>query len=108
MISKELMAASTKPLVLAILSIEESYGYQLIQKMNEVSDHQIVWQEGTLYPLLHKMEENGLIESKWKQESNGRKRKYYFVGKDGRTLLENELDNWKLIFKTLNSLLAEA
>ena len=73
MISKELMAASTKPLVLAILSIEESYGYQLIQKMNEVSNHQIVWQEGTLYPLLHKMEESGLIDSKWKKETNGGK-----------------------------------
>ena len=89
MISKELMAASTKPLVLAILSIEESYGYQLIQKMNEVSDHQIVWQEGTLYPLLHKMEENGLIKSTWKKEPNGRKRKYYHVSKEGRDLLEH-------------------
>ena len=108
MISKELMAASTKPLVLAILSIEESYGYQLIQKMNEVSNHQIIWQEGTLYPLLHKMEESGLIDSTWKKETNGRKRKYYHVGKEGRAWLENELDNWKLIFKTLNTLLAEA
>jgi len=76
-ISRELVAASTQPLVLAILAEGESYGYELIQKVRERSGGQIEWSEGMLYPFLHWMEDQGLIESRWKESDSGRRRKFY-------------------------------
>ena len=83
MLSKELTAASTKPLVLAILSDGESYGYELIQKVKALSKEKITWSEGMLYPFLHWMEKEGLIESEWKKGETGRRRKYYRISRKG-------------------------
>ena len=77
MLSKELIAASTVPLVLSVLTEGESYGYALIQRVREVSGGKIEWTEGMLYPVLHWMEKEELIESEWREGESGRKRKYY-------------------------------
>ena len=106
-LSKDLIAASATPLILSILSLEESYGYQIIKKIKEISDDRIHWKEGTLYPVLHKMEKSGIIKSKWKVAENGRKRKYYQINKQGKKLLDEELDHWRLIFNSLKKLWAE-
>ena len=63
---KELVAASTVPLVLSVLAQGESYGYALIQRVRELSDGRITWTEGMLYPVLHWMADEGLVESEWK------------------------------------------
>jgi DNA-binding PadR family transcriptional regulator len=106
-LSKDLIAASATPLILSILSREESYGYQIIKKIKEISDDRIHWKEGTLYPVLHKMEKSGIIKSKWKVAENGRKRKYYQINRQGKKLLDEELDHWRLIFNSLKKLWAE-
>jgi len=106
-LSKDLIAASATPLILSILSLEESYGYQIIKKIKEISDDRIHWKEGTLYPVLHKMENSGIIKSKWKVAENGRKRKYYQINTKGKKLLDEELDHWRLIFNSLKKLWAE-
>jgi DNA-binding PadR family transcriptional regulator len=106
-LSKDLIAASATPLILSILSLEESYGYQIIKKIKEISDDRIHWKEGTLYPVLHKMEKSGIIKSKWKVAENGRKRKYYQINNKGKKLLDEELDHWRLIFNSLKKLWAE-
>jgi len=90
MISKELIAASTKPLVLAILSEGESYGYELIQRVKDLSGGNIEWSEGMLYPFLHWMEDEGLIESEWKESDSGRRRKYYRLSTQGTRTLKTE------------------
>src|SRR5580698_727459 len=77
MITKELVAASTEPLILSLLSKGESYGYAIIQEVRKRSGDQIQWTDGMLYPVLHRMERNGLIKSRWMKLENGRKRKYY-------------------------------
>src|SRR5437773_1807016 len=87
MLSKELVAASTVPLVLSVLAEGESYGYALIQRVRELSGGRIEWTEGMLYPVLHWMEEKGLIESDWRESDTGRKRKYYHLRKEGRKAL---------------------
>jgi DNA-binding PadR family transcriptional regulator len=106
-LSKDLIAASATPLILSILSVEESYGYQIIRKISEISDDRIHWKEGTLYPVLHKMEKSGIIKSKWKVAENGRKRKYYQINKKGKKILDEELDHWRLIFNSLKKLWSE-
>jgi len=104
MLSKELIAASTVPLVLSILSEGENYGYALIQRVRELSGGRIEWTEGMLYPVLHWMEEQDLIESEWKQADTGRKRKYYHLRKKGTTLLAMEKTQWLTVHTTLAKL----
>jgi PadR family transcriptional regulator PadR len=101
MISKELVAASTKPLVLALLAEGESYGYALIQRIKELSDQDIEWTEGMLYPFLHWMEEEGLIESEWKEAESGRRRKYYRLSRAGKTALRTEKQQWCTVHHAL-------
>ena len=104
MLSKELTAASTKPLVLAILSDGESYGYELIQKIKALSKEKITWSEGMLYPFLHWMEKEGLIESEWKKGETGRRRKYYRISRKGGKELKLEREQWLSVHNTLTRL----
>ena len=104
MLSKELVAASTVPLVLSILAEGENYGYALIQRVRQMSGGRIEWTEGMLYPVLHWMEEQGLIESEWKEGDSGRKRKYYQLRKKGLTALQAEKTQWLTVHTTLTAL----
>jgi DNA-binding PadR family transcriptional regulator len=104
LISKELVAASTQPLVLAILAEGESYGYELIQRVKELSGGKIQWSEGMLYPFLHWMDDEGLIESEWKKSESGRSRKYYRLSRKGNQALEVDRDHWLTVHNTLTKL----
>ena len=104
MISKELTAASTKPLVLAVLSKGESYGYAIIQHVREQSGGKLEWSEGMLYPVLHRMEEEKLILASWKVGDNGRKRKYYRLSASGTRAIKKERQQWFAVHETLASL----
>ena len=104
MLSKELVAASTVPLVLSILGEGEAYGYALIQRVREVSGGRIEWSEGMLYPVLHWMEQEQLIESEWREAETGRKRKYYRLRREGRKALQAEREQWLTVHQTLNKL----
>lgn len=104
MLSKELVAASTTTLVLSILSEGESYGYALIRRVRELSGGKIEWSEGMLYPVLHWMEDESLIESEWRDAETGRKRKYYRLRKEGRKVLETEKQQWMTVHGTLTKL----
>jgi PadR family transcriptional regulator PadR len=101
MLSKELVAASTVPLVLSVLTGGESYGYELIQRVRELSGGRIEWTEGMLYPVLHWMEDEGLIESEWREAETGRKRKYYRLRKKGGKTLHEEKQQWMSVHETL-------
>jgi DNA-binding PadR family transcriptional regulator len=104
MLSKELVAASTVPLVLSVLGEGESYGYALIQRVREISEGRIEWTEGMLYPVLHWMEKEGLIAAEWRASESGRKRKYYRLENEGRTALETERRQWMAVHETLSLL----
>jgi DNA-binding PadR family transcriptional regulator len=104
MVSKELTAASTKPLVLAVLSKGESYGYAIIQHVREQSGGELEWSEGMLYPVLHRMEKEKLILASWKVGENGRKRKYYRLSASGTRAIEKERQQWFAVHETLASL----
>jgi PadR family transcriptional regulator PadR len=93
-ISKELAGASTRPILLSILSRADSYGYAIIQDVKELSRGTMDWKEGMLYPVLHRLEDEKLIESFWKTPDSGRKRKYYRILPAGREALETEKQNW--------------
>jgi DNA-binding PadR family transcriptional regulator len=103
-LSKELVAASTVPLVLSVLAEGENYGYALIQRVRELSGGDIEWTEGMLYPVLHWMEKERLIESEWQEADTGRRRKYYRLRKEGRKALQSEKDQWMTVHATLTKL----
>jgi PadR family transcriptional regulator PadR len=104
MIERELVAASTEPLILSLLTQGESYGYELIQEIKQLSGDQIQWTDGMLYPVLHRMEDRGWIKSRWVEIENGRKRKYYSLKNDGRKALKTQREQWgtvSAVFKQL-------
>jgi len=96
------MAASTKPLILAILANGEIYGYQIIQSVIEISGGTLEWSEGMLYPVLHRLEKENFIQSKWKISENGRRRKYYSLTESGKNELEKERKQWLSVHKVLS------
>jgi DNA-binding PadR family transcriptional regulator len=104
MLSKELVAASTVPLVLSVLTEGESYGYALIQRVRELSGGKIEWTEGMLYPVLHWMEAEDLIESEWREPETGRMRKYYRLRREGHKALQAEQQQWMSAHATLTKL----
>jgi PadR family transcriptional regulator PadR len=103
-LTKDLVAASSKPLLLSILADGESYGYEIIQKVRELSGGQIEWSDGMLYPVLHRLERDGFIGSEWKQADTGRQRKYYCISSDGRKALKTERQQWLAVHNTLGKL----
>ena len=107
MIEKELVAASTEPLILSLLTKGESYGYELIQEVKELSGDQIKWTDGMLYPVLHRMENNGWIKARWVEMENGRRRKYYSIKKDGQHALKEKREQWTVISSVLSGLWKE-
>lgn len=102
--SKELIAASSRPLVLSILSEGESYGYAIIQRVRELSGAKVEWTEGMLYPVLHRLECEGLIKSHWQTAETGRKRKYYKLLRPGSAALVQERQQWLSVHETLAAL----
>lgn len=100
-VSKDLTAASTTPLILAILKEDDSYGYSIIKKVKELSKNEIAWTEGMLYPVLHRLEEQEFIESYWKASETGRNRKYYRITGAGLKELEIQMKQWEIVNSTL-------
>jgi len=101
MISKDLVAASARPLILSLLAKGESYGYELTRKVREFSEGRLEWSDGMLYPVLHRLEREGLVLSEWKQSDTGRERKYYQLSSDGRRSLQTERQQWLTVHNTL-------
>src|SRR3954452_17068817 len=102
--ARELIAATTRPLLLGLLADGESYGYALIQRVKELSGGRLEWTEGMLYPVLHRLEGEGLIEAEWKEGESGRKRKYYRLTRPGKKAAQHERAQWLSVHETLNAL----
>lgn len=94
MISKELVGASARPILLSVLARGESYGYAIMQRMHDLSNGEIAWKDGTLYPVLHRLEDAGFVTSRWGESDSGRRRKYYAITAKGRSALEEEKQQW--------------
>jgi PadR family transcriptional regulator, regulatory protein PadR len=103
-INKDLVAASSTPLVLAILAEGDSYGYAILKRVRELSGGALEWTDGMLYPVLHRLEKAGLIEARWDQAESGRKRKYYRVTEAGREQLAEERRQWHTVDQALRNI----
>ena len=105
-INKDLIAASSIPIVLAILVEEDSYGYAILKRVREVSGGRMAWTDGMLYPVLHRLERLGYVEARWEVAESGRRRKYYRVTASGRAQLAEERKQWEAVDATLREIWA--
>ena len=94
MISKNLTAASTRPIILGVLRQGNSYGYLIIKKIKQMSNGKMEWSDGMLYPVLHRLEKDELIKSEWVMAENARPRKYYQITEKGKRELVLEREQW--------------
>ena len=100
-IEKELVAASSVPLVLSILADGESYGYEIIQRVRKLSGGEMEWTDGMLYPVLHWLAANDYVETEWRTAESGRKRRYYALKPAGRKYLAEQQEQWSTVSSTL-------
>jgi PadR family transcriptional regulator, regulatory protein PadR len=103
-INKDLIAASSTPIVLAILAEADSYGYAILQRVRELSGGRMEWTDGMLYPVLHRLERLGHVESRWEVAESGRRRKYYRITSQGRAQLAEERRQWQAVDATLQAI----
>jgi PadR family transcriptional regulator, regulatory protein PadR len=103
-INKDLIAASSTPIVLAILAEGDSYGYAILQRVRELSGGRMEWTDGMLYPVLHRLERLGHVKARWQVAESGRRRKYYRITSQGRAQLAEERRQWQAVEATLRGL----
>lgn len=102
-IDRSLIAGSTTLLVLSLLKDGEKYGYQMISELDRRSENVFSLREGTLYPLLHTLEKEGLIISSLKVAESGRERKYYSLTKKGAVRLSEKAQEWRTFSRAVDS-----
>jgi PadR family transcriptional regulator, regulatory protein PadR len=103
-INKDLIAASSTPIVLAILAEGDSYGYAILQRVRELSGGRLEWTDGMLYPVLHRLERLGYVKARWEVAESGRRRKYYAITPQGRIQLDEERKQWQVVDATLRGI----
>jgi PadR family transcriptional regulator, regulatory protein PadR len=101
-IDKDLVAASATPLVLAILAEAESYGYAILKRVRELSDGELEWTDGMLYPLLHRLRRLGYVTTEWRTPREGRRRRYYAITDAGRASLAEHQRQWRTVTRALD------
>jgi len=92
---RELLKGNTDALLLHLVNCQPTYGYQIIKELERRSNGYFQLREGTLYPALHRLENNGLIQGSWEPISNGQQRRYYYITPKGKQVLANRLATWQ-------------
>jgi DNA-binding PadR family transcriptional regulator len=100
-IDKDLVAASATPLVLAILAEGENYGYAILKRVRELSDGELEWTDGMLYPLLHRLHRLGYVSREWRTPEGERRRRYYVLTAEGRAALADHKRQWMTVARAL-------
>ena len=93
-VDRELLKGSTNLLVLSVLENENMYGYEMIETLRDKSENVFELKAGTLYPLLHGLEEKEFVKS-YEQEAGGKTRKYYSITREGKKQLRAKEKEWK-------------
>ena len=101
-IGKDLVAAAATPLVLGILAEGESYGYAILRRVGELSEGQLEWSDGMLYPLLHRLERLGHVEASWGASPTGRPRKHYRLSASGTAAAAEQRQQWAVVSEALS------
>lgn len=101
-INSELMKGSTPLLVLKLLSMRDMYGYEMIKTLEILSNDTFHLKQGSLYPLLHLLEEYGFVNSYWENTDSERKKKFYYITVAGKKQLSNLIEEWNIYSESVN------
>lgn len=104
MIEKSLLSGSTTMLLLRLLEEKDMYGYEMIDTLRKQSNNVFELKAGTLYPLLHSLEEKNYLMS-YEEECNGKVRKYYKLSKEGKKFLKQKKEEWQEYSKAVSNVL---
>jgi PadR family transcriptional regulator PadR len=104
---KDLMRGTLELIALAVIARNESYGYEIINSIKEVTEGAIDLKEGSLYPVLYRLEDDGAVESVWHAVGRGNPRKYYRLTAKGAEALARRLDEWRDYVRLVNRVIGE-
>lgn len=104
-VEKSLISGSMTMLILRLLSDGDMYGYEMIDTLRKRSQNVFELKAGTLYPLLHGLEEKGLLQV-YEKDHSGKTRKYYSITKEGRGLLAKKTEEWEKYAAAVSNVLA--
>jgi PadR family transcriptional regulator, regulatory protein PadR len=102
---RELVGSTTATLILSVLNTGSAHGYEIVRRINELSNGIFEWQEGTIYPALHKLEARDLIQGKWVEASSGKMRRVYSLTDDGKRTLISDASEWSIYSKAVANIL---
>ncbi len=102
---RELRKGSTSLLLLQLLAERPMYGFEITERLHEMTNDILSFKEGTLYPALHRLELDGLLESFWQSSPSGPKRRYYRISAAGRDALVEGRNDWKRLMEAMNGAL---
>ena len=97
------MQGTLNLLILKILALEPQNGWAIGQRLRQVSGDVLQVSDGSLYPALHKLEQQGWITAEWKPSENNRRAKFYSLTRPGRRYLEKEADNWGRLSEAISA-----
>ncbi len=106
LVGRELKRGTLEMILLKLLAGGEMYGYQIVSTLEERAGGQFALKEGTLYPVLYRLEDAGLIDSRWETPGRGMPRKYYRLTEAGRRQLAALLTEWQAFVGAVERLLA--
>ncbi|MEM0967284.1 MAG: helix-turn-helix transcriptional regulator [Verrucomicrobiota bacterium] len=106
-LSKKALDGNVETLLMAILEKGPSYGYKIVQELNDLAPHHLKMGEGTVYPVLHRLEERKLIKPEWKAGETGRQRKYYSLTTSGERAFAANREEWAALTKVMSSILGD-
>jgi transcriptional regulator len=101
----ELLKGTLSLLILSLVNRRPMYGYEIAATVHEETDGAFTWREGSLYPNLHKLQGDGLIEGRWEEKQTGRRRRYYHITDKGRAALGEKVRSWNDLCRGVNRIL---
>lgn len=104
----DLVQGTLDLLILKTISLEPKHGWAIAKRIQQVSQEVLQVQQGSLYPALHRLEQQGWIKAKWAESETGRQAKFYSLTAAGRTQLEKETANWNRLSEAINLVVQEA
>ena len=107
-LSKQTLDGNVESLLLGILESGPSYGYAIVKDLNERAEGILQLGEGTIYPVLHRMEDKKIITSKWRLAENGRRRKYYRLTPKGHRALSASREQWRVLSAVMTEVVGSA
>ena len=103
---QELLKGNTETLLLSMLEREPMYGYQIVKEMDQRSNGYFAFKEGTLYPALHRLERDNLVEGRWRDSNTGGVgRRYYYITARGIAALDQRLNEWRRFSQAMNAIM---